>query len=421
MNVIQHLHPGATHQPPSADAGPTVAGLQAHVVELLRAPVEPALPSARLARLLQLSREVRAASEQPIAFRPAIFWQDGEPVIWPRTVNLIQGQTGVHKSRVAELFGSAVLTQGLLRGDALGLEFRPAAGQRYRLLYVDTERNTSDQLPFAIQGLKARAGYGLADHPPGLDYTSLVMEPRADRFPALADYLAHQRAGFDGHLIVILDVLSDCVADYNDVAASLGLVDLLNVAVNGQDATFLAVIHENPGSGTPTKARGHLGTEAGNKASTVLQVGFVKENGQPTPLLQLLYLKRRYAAPGLAFFAVYDEAAKGLVRAAPALADAYAAPRPSGPQRKASAATVLGLLPELLAEGPLPAGELQHALAARLAITAKTANRYLADLLLPGAGYALNRAGQVCRLTKAKALAGLSVLYSLTPMPPDPP
>lgn len=417
MSTTTTTTPPASGETPAA--GPTVAGLLAHAAELLAAPAVPAEPSERLAGLLTLSRELRAATERPVTFRPAIFWHDGEPVIWPRTVNLIQGQTGVHKSRVAELFGSAVLSAGPLAADALGLEFRPAAGETYRLLYVDTERNTSDQLPFAIQGLKGRAGYDLAQHPPALDYTSLVLLPRPERFPALAEYLAHHRAGFDGHLIVILDVLSDCVSDYNDVAASLALIDLLNVAVNGQDATFLAVIHENPGPSTANKARGHLGTEAGNKASTALQVGFVKENGRPTPLLQLLYLKRRYAAPGLAFFAVYDEAAKGLVRAAPELAAAYAAPRPSGPQRKAPAAKVLGLLPELLASGPLPAGELETKLATQLYVSTRTAKTYLAELLLPGAGYVADVAGRVCCLTKTKA-AGLAVLYELTPTPAPP-
>ncbi|MVN76439.1 hypothetical protein GO988_08890 [Hymenobacter sp. HMF4947] len=375
--------------------------------------------ASRLASLLALSQQVRVATEQPVTFRPALFWQDDEPVIWPRTVNLIQGQTGVHKSRVAELFGSAVLAPGAMRGDDLGLEFRPAAGEAYRLLYIDTERNTSDQLPYAIQSLKARAGYGFKQHPLDLDYTSLVMLPRAERFPALADYLAHHRAGFEGHLLVILDVLSDCVGDYNDVTASLGLIDLLNVAVNEHDATFLAVIHENPGS--TSKARGHLGTEASNKASTVLQVSFVKEGGKQTDLIQLLYLKRRYAAPGLTFFAMFDEATRGLVQADIDLADVQAMTKPSGAPRKASPATVLALLPHLLADKPLPAGELATALAIRLSIGSRTAKTYLAELVVPGAGYIKDNAGRLCQLSKVKAPSGPAVLYTLEPVTNTPP
>ena len=403
---------------PTPPAGPTVAGLLAHAAELLATPTPAAEPSERLAGLLTISQQVRAATEQPVTFRPAIFWHDGEPVIWPRTVNLIQGQTGVHKSRVAELFGSAVLRAGVLPDEALGIEFRPDTGETYRLLYVDTERNTSDQLPFAIQQLKGRAGYDLPAHPPALDYTSLVLLPRAERFPALAEFLAHHRAGFAGHLLVILDVLSDCVADFNDVAASLALMDLLNVAVNEQDVTFLCVLHENPGGAT-NKARGHLGTEAGNKASMALQVGFVRDGGKATPLLQLLYLKRRYAAPGLAFFAVYDEAARGLVRASPELAEALTGSRP-GPQSKATVGQVLQLLPGLLTDGPLPAGELENALAAELGVVSRTVRAYLVKLLPPGAGYVTDTAGRLCQLIKTKAPAGQSVLYALEPVPNSP-
>jgi hypothetical protein len=297
--------------------------------------------------------------------------------------------------------------------ESLGIEFRPAPGETYKLLYVDTERNTSDQLPFAIQQLKGRAGFDLSEHPPALDYTSLVLLPRAERFPALAEYLSHYRAGFVGHLLVILDVLSDCVADYNDVAASLGLMDLLNVAVNEQDVTFLCVIHENPG-GASNKARGHLGTEAGNKASTALQVGFVKDRGKPTPLLQLLYLKRRYAAPGLMFFAVYDETARRLVRAAPELV-ALTGPHTRQP-RQDSAGKVLVLLSELLVSGAVGAGVLEAELAARLGCSTRTVRSYLTKLVLPGAGYVHDATGRVYQLIKRKEPASLTVLYALTPV-----
>lgn len=365
-------------------------------------------PVSWLASLLTLSEQVRAATEQPVTFRRALFWQDGEEVIWPRTVNLIQGQTGVHKSRVAELFGSALLAPGAVRGDALGLEFRPAEGETYRLLYIDTERNTSDQLPYAIQSLKARAGYGLKQHPPDLDYTSLVMLPRAERFPALSEYLAHHRAGFVGHLVVILDVLSDCVADYNDVAASLGLLDLLNVAVNEQNATFLAVIHENPGS--TAKARGHLGTEASNKASTVLQVGFVKEGGRATELIQLLYLKRRYAAPGLAFFAIFDEATRGLLRADVAIDEARES-HDTRFQRKVSDIALGAAIIDSLVDGPLQYGALIVALIEKLEVKKRAAQQYLAALFSENGGL-VGDGNRAYWLHKKEQ--GRTVLYSLS-------
>jgi hypothetical protein len=412
MNLSTTIQPAA---PTATAQALSVALLREQISSAAAQAATPAPPAARLASLLALSEQVRAATEQPVTFRPAVLWQDGEPIFWPCTVNLIQGPTGAHKSRIAELISSAVITQNGLQGDALGLEFRPAPGETYRLLYIDTERNLSDQLPYAIQSLKARAGYGFTEHPTELDYTSLVMLPRAERFPALVEYLAHHRAGFDGHLIVVLDVLSDCVADFNDVAASLALMDMLNVAVNEQNATIIGVIHENPGS-TASKARGHLGTEATNKASTVLQIGYVKEGGKSTPLIQLSYLKRRYGAPGLSFMALYDAETKGLVRADGDAAAGYGLSRPVGAPRKASAATVLCVLPDLLASGPMRAGELLSALSNTLGIGERTAKNYLAELLVPGSGYAKNITGQLCQLAKVSAPAGPAKLYNLEPV-----
>ena len=398
---------------PSALVGFSLPELLAHGNSLANADPEP---SAGLAELLSDEQLLRTASTQFVTFQPALFWQDDEPVIWPRTVNIIQGQTGVHKSRVAELFGSALLAQlaGRPNLDAtLGVGFRQAESERYRLIYIDTERNLTEQFPYALQQLKLRAGYGLAEHPPEFHYTSLVRTSRAERFPRLVEYLDHSRRQFKGHLIIILDVLSDCVADFNDVGASLSLIDLLNVAVNEQDATFLAVIHENPG--TTAKARGHLGTEVSNKASTVLQVSLQKDQGQATGLIQLHYLKRRYAAPGLMSFATFDEATRGLVRADVDAVEKQGSARSAGAKRKISAATVLGLLPSLLIE-PLRAGQLTAELVKILSIADRTVRAYLKELLQNGAGYVENNSGRVCRLKLCEAEKGPAKLYQLVPI-----
>jgi hypothetical protein len=397
----------------SFDAGPTLAGLKDHMAKL--AIPKPAEPSGFLAELLRISDQIRASTESTIVFPPALLWQDDEPIIWSRTVALFQGQTGSHKSRTAEHFGSAILKEGPngRQGDSLGISFRPVEGTEYRLLYVDTERNLSDQLPFAMQSLKQRAGYGFKDHPEELFYTSLVNIPRKERFAKLVEFLAYHRSRFSGHLIVILDVLSDCVSDFNDVEASLELMDLLNVAVNEQDATFLAVLHENPGTGT-AKARGHLGTEASNKASTILQVSFVKEKDVAPGLIQLHYLKRRYAAGGYKFFATYDQEAKSLVRASPELAEAGEKPSQSGPKRKASPEKVSKHLAELLAGRSLPAGTLEQELAARLSISTRTAKEYAEEWLVPGAGYIKDSTGRPHSLSKAPE--GRTMLYSLRPV-----
>jgi hypothetical protein len=348
-----------------------------------------------LPQLLDTRERLRERSAATVSFAPPLFFQDEEPVIWPRTLALIQGQTGAHKSRVAELFGTVLIAAQAPACDTVGLARHGEDGQVYTLCYVDTERTTSEQLPYALQQMRERAGYERTAHPPTFDYISLEPIPRAARLAALGQYLAHVRTTFAGHLLIVLDVLTDCICSFNDEKESLLLVDMLNRMINSQDVTFLCVIHENPGG---AKARGHLGTEAANKASTVLQVGYMKQaNGEPTEVVEMRYLKRRNGRPGLAFHVAYDEASKGLIRADPAAVAEAAARRrtvAAGPELFAALATELAF-------GPLAAGELERRLCARLKASPRTVRERLNELESTAAGVT-DKSGRAWQLTKTK-------------------
>jgi hypothetical protein len=94
------------------------------------------------------------------------------------------------------------------------------------------------------------------------------------------------------------------------------LIDLMNMAINETDVTFLCIIHENPGT---EKARGHFGTELFNKATTVIQVGFEKDDKQnETELIRAKYKKCRSTAKHTSFYFKYCDDAKGLVLASDA-------------------------------------------------------------------------------------------------------
>jgi hypothetical protein len=178
---------------------------------------------------------------------------------------------------------------------------------------VDTERNQSEQLPFALQSIQVNAGYELKDHPINFEYTSLLQILRKERFEALNDYLKLLRESIKNPLFIVLDVSTDCIEDFNKVDKSMELIDLLNVAINEHDVTFLCLIHENPGS---NKARGHFGTELINKASTVMQVSFEKDaNQNDTDIIRVKYIKCRSSARYTPFFIKYSAEAKGLVLA----------------------------------------------------------------------------------------------------------
>jgi len=94
------------------------------------------------------------------------------------------------------------------------------------------------------------------------------------------------------------------------------LIDMMNKSINHFDVTFLCLIHENPGN--TDKARGHLGTEIMNKASTVIQVGFEKDSDQtPMDIIKVNYLKCRSSKKHDPFYVQYSDTEKGLVLASP--------------------------------------------------------------------------------------------------------
>lgn len=118
------------------------------------------------------------------------------------------------------------------------------------------------------------------------------------------------------HLFIVLDVITDCVFNFNDTKDSMKLIDMMNQSINRYDVTFLCLIHENPGN--TDKARGHLGTEILNKASTVLQIGFEKDaQNHNTDLIKVNFLKCRSSKKHDPFFVQYSNEEKGLVMADP--------------------------------------------------------------------------------------------------------
>jgi hypothetical protein len=194
--------------------------------------------------------------------------------------------------------------------DLLG--FKTNLLTHYAICYVDTERNLSEQLPYSLQQIQLKAGYEINEEPYGFDYISLLEFGREDRFDMLNIYLEHAPKKFPIHIFIILDVITDCIFNFNDTKDSMKLIDMMNQTINRYDVTFLCLIHENPGSAD--KARGHLGTEILNKASTVIQIGFEKDaQNHNTDLLKVAYLKCRSSKKHDQFYVQYSDTEKGLI------------------------------------------------------------------------------------------------------------
>jgi hypothetical protein len=335
--------------------------------------IEAELKVTFLESLLEVQKALRQRSENPVVFSPPILSYGQEGLIWPNTINLIQGQTGTHKSRLAELFSSIVIGEGEVCCDSLGINLR-TEDSKYALCYIDSERNQKEQFPLSIQLMRKHAGYASGLHPEHFYYTSLVNIPRQDRLEAVREFLEHTRGSCSRHLVVVIDQLADCVIDFNDVGQTMELVDLLNYMANECDATFICIIHENPGNTGFSKARGHLGTEAVNKSSTVLQVGFVKK-GKVADVIHIKCLKRRLGAPNLSFYARYDEESVGLVSEEGLPINELISSR----QLSACFDDLIGCLPRFL-QHPMEATKLKKLLAKEFKTSEKTIQTRLSNL-----------------------------------------
>lgn len=223
--------------------------------------------------LKKTSSELKERKSKAIVFSRPLVTLNEEGILFPRTITVIQGQSGSHKSRVAELFASIFL--GKKVSGALGF-FRNTDFDT-TVCYIDTERNLVDQFPCALQRIQIAAGFNITENPPDFNYISLMEIQRTNRFIALENYLQDLRNREHAHIFIILDVISDCIADFNKTEDSMQLIDMLNMMINRYNVTFLCIIHENPNQ---QKARGHLGTELFNKATTVIQLQLESESNR---------------------------------------------------------------------------------------------------------------------------------------------
>jgi hypothetical protein len=266
--------------------------------------------SDELQMVLKLSADLRELKKSDITFANPILKQSEFPVFFPRTINVIQGQTGTHKSRLAEIICSSLLRLPECNNDLL--EFNQVGESSYKVIYVDTERNHKEQLPHSLQKIQCMAGYKKEEEPSNFDFISLVTIPRKERFDVLVQYLNYVRYTSPKEpLFVVLDVSTDCIEDFNRSDKSMELIDEMNMAINEYDVIFLCIIHENPGT---NKARGHFGTELLNKSTVAIQVSFEKNgSNEETDVVKIKYLKCRTTAKHPPFLVRYDDEIESLV------------------------------------------------------------------------------------------------------------
>jgi hypothetical protein len=349
--------------------------------------------SPNLKTVLQTAAKLKAAKASDIKFSEPILTQGDNAVIFPHTINVIQGQAGVHKSRLAEIICASFLKLNGYNNELLGFK-RTSFTADHTVIYVDTERNLTEQLPYALQSIQMKAGYEKADHPANFKYISLLQVPRKERFDALNEYLSHIKLTTKGSLFIVLDVSTDCIEDFNKTDKSMELIDLMNVAINEHDVVFLCLIHENPNS---DKARGHFGTELLNKSSTVMQVGFEKDSSQNnTDLIRVKYLKCRSTAKHQPFHFKYCQDAKGLVLVDSKEIESLIDSR----KQKAANEDIIEMLQSYLGDGTrMPRTELIDKLKIEFTASQRTIEERLKEIVESEAVIE-NANGEPCKLKK---------------------
>lgn len=270
-------------------------------------PSSRAKENSLLEEIKKSKKTILENSCKKIDFKAPIISRDGKGIIYPNTINMIQGKSGVHKSRLVEVL-IACLSLKEDRPEFLGFNSNPDI--EFFSVYADTERNLNEQFPYAIQQIKRLAKIPLETIELKLDPFSFINITREDRFVALRLYLDDIRQKVKDHLFIVLDVVTDCINNFNDPKQSLELIDLMNKYINNYDLTFLCVIHENPLGNE--KARGHLGTELFNKSSTVFQIGYESNDSE---LIKLGFKKCRSSKRFEPLYFMYSDEVKGLLLA----------------------------------------------------------------------------------------------------------
>jgi hypothetical protein len=157
----------------------------------------------------------------------------------------------------------------------------------------------------------------------------------------------------------------------------LRIANHLGTALAEARQILRSIIHTVAQDCSGDKARGHLGTEIRNKASTVLQIGFEKNGtGLQTELLKVAYLKCRNSRRHDPFYVQFSQEEMGLVRAEAGLVRQYERSRIV----KAEHQEILEMLPVYL-NGSMPRKQLLKVLCEELGCRERTIEKRLKDIL----------------------------------------
>ena len=214
------------------------------------------LEEKQLLDILSVSR-IRTTDEYKLP--PQIIWIDNSAIA---TLGNFSASTGKAKSK--KTFNvSALVAASLANGRVLNYRASLPEGKR-RILYVDTEQSRF-HCHNVLERILRLANLPTTCDSENLDFICLREYSPAVRMQVI-DYALRQREGYG---LVIIDGVRDLMLDINNAAESVAVINKMMEWSSRYDLHIHCVLHLNKGD---NNVRGHIGTEMGNKAETVLVI-----------------------------------------------------------------------------------------------------------------------------------------------------
>ena len=237
---------------------------QCRPVADLAAPPASDAEDGNKARLAKLDQCHLASLENPPERPPMILSYKDKRLGEAGSIVVIQGKAKSGKTAVVgAILGAAIGGEG----DFFGLE--SPNPHKKAVLHYDTEQSRYEHFDVLDVSVRKRAGFTeIPDHLHS--YTILQLEI-GERWKTVQADVERRSKQHGGVHLVVLDGVADLVNDPNDATGSFSLVHELHAFADRHQCLIVAVLHENPGSGS-RKTRGHLGSEMERKARTSISV-----------------------------------------------------------------------------------------------------------------------------------------------------
>lgn len=196
---------------------------------------------------------------------PQIIWIENSTIA---TLGNFSASTGKAKSK--KTFNVSAIVAASLGGRQV-LNYRAHLPEgKHRILYVDTEQSRF-HCHTVLGRILRLAGLPTTTDSENLDFICLREYSPSVRIGVI-DYALRQRRDYG---LVIIDGIRDLMFDINNTSESMEVINKMMEWSSKYDLHIHCVLHLNKGD---NNVRGHIGTEMGNKAETVLVISKSNEN-----------------------------------------------------------------------------------------------------------------------------------------------